>query len=144
MKIDCGARVRGYHADFTRTAVVGPPAEWQSEVHSAVLAAHSAAAQALGPGIGADELDLAARSVVVDAGFGEQFVHPLGHGVGLEIHERPFLGREAAILRPNMALTIEPGVYLPGLGGVRIEDTVLVTEAGHRNLTNVDRGLISL
>ena len=144
VKIDCGARVRGYHADFTRTVVVGEPAAWQREIHSAVIEAHAAATRLLRPGVGADQLDQAARSVVEMAGFGDNFVHPLGHGVGLEIHERPILGRDAAILRPNMALTIEPGVYLPGLGGVRIEDTVLVTEAGHRNLTNADRGLISL
>lgn len=144
VKIDCGARVAGYHADFTRTVVVGEPATWQSEIHTAVRAAQAAALAQVAPGADALALDSVARAALAEAGYAERFVHPLGHAVGLEIHERPILGREAAILRPNMALTIEPGVYLPGLGGVRIEDTVLVTESGYRNLTNADRGLLSL
>lgn len=144
LKIDCGAKVNGYHADFTRTVSVGRSSDWQRELHSAVLSAQAEALAQVKAEKNGDDLDRVARDSVHRAGLGEYFTHPLGHGVGLEIHERPILGRQAGILRPRMAITIEPGVYLPGQGGVRIEDTILVTAEGHQNLTNADRGLISV
>lgn len=85
-----------------------------------------------------------AREIVVAAGYGPQFLHPLGHGVGLEIHERPFLGRQDGILACCMPITIEPGIYLEGRGGVRIEDTLVIVEAGHRNLTKSNRELLEV
>jgi Xaa-Pro aminopeptidase len=89
-------------------------------------------------------LDQVARRVIVAAGYGENFVHQTGHGVGLEIHERPFLGRKDGILRSQMLVTVEPGIYLPGRGGVRIEDTILISETGHENLTTANRALLEL
>ena len=144
VKFDCGARVEGYHADFTRTISCGSPEAWQLDLHEAVQAAQERARIAVAPGIGSIELDTLARQELAQRGFADAFVHPLGHGVGLDIHEYPILGRHDAILRPRMAVTIEPGAYLPGLGGVRIEDTVLVTDAGHAVLTEYDRGLIEV
>lgn len=144
VKIDCGARVAGYHADETRTVVVGAPAVWQRELHELVLAAQIAGRAALMAGADPMVVDAAARSVVAAAGLGEAFLHPLGHAVGLEIHERPFLGRPEGILRPRMPVTVEPGVYLAGRGGVRIEDTILITEDGQQSLTNLTRELLEL
>ena len=144
LKIDCGARVRGYHADFTRTVVVGTPADWQVELHEVVRSAQALGRAHAVEGTEAMALDHLVRSEVEGAGYGAEFVHPLGHGVGLEIHERPFLGREGTILRPHMALTVEPGVYLAGRGGVRIEDTLLLSDGGPINMTDAEHGLISL
>lgn len=144
VKVDCGARVAGYHADFTRTVVVGTPTEWQQEIHRLVAAAQRAAVQAVKPGVSSIDLDALARGIIAEGGRREEFVHPLGHGVGLDIHEYPILGREEAILRPRMVVTIEPGIYTPGLGGVRIEDTVLVSESGATVLTEFERGLIEV
>lgn len=143
LKIDFGARVRGYHADMTRTFVVGAgPAAWQSEVHALVSAAQAAGRAALGEGVELSEVDRASRGIIEDAGYAEQFPHGLGHGVGLEIHEVPFLGaRAAGRLRTSMTVTVEPGVYLPGRGGVRIEDTLLVTDSGSVPLTMFPREL---
>ena len=144
LKIDCGARFAGYHADMTRTVVVGKAAAWQKEIYQVVLAAQSAAKQQAKPGVEVLRLDHLAREVVEAAGFGEQFLHLSGHGVGLEIHERPFLGRHDGILTSCMPITIEPGIYLEGRGGVRIEDTLLIVEDGYRNLTNLNRELLEL
>ena len=144
LKIDCGARFAGYHADMTRTVVVGEAADWQKEIYQVVLAAQTAAKQYASPGVEVLKLDHIAREVVVAAGFGEQFLHLSGHGVGLEIHERPFLGRHDGILAPCVPITIEPGIYLEGRGGVRIEDTLLIVEDGYRNLTNLNRELLEL
>ncbi len=133
LKIDFGARYRGYHADMTRTFVVGAePADWQVELHDLVFAAQKAGREALGPGVGLGEVDEAARDVVVRAGYGAQFPHPLGHGVGLEIHEAPWFGQGATDkLEEHSPVTVEPGIYLPGRGGVRIEDTLVVREPDH-------------
>jgi Xaa-Pro aminopeptidase len=129
VKIDFGARVDGYHADCTRTFVVGPPDEWQREVHGAVRASQAVGVEALRAGADVAESDRLARAVLEDAGWLEYFTTGIGHGVGLEIHEDPFIGaRHAGKLAAGTTLTMEPGIYVPGRGGVRIEDTVLVGE----------------
>ena len=144
--IDAGARVDGYHADMTRTFIVGSrAAEWQAEIHAVVREAQSAAAAAYLPGAGARAIDTIARRIVTDGGFGDRFTHGLGHGVGLEIHEAPNIGaRATGTIGPDMAITVEPGVYLPGRGGVRIEDTLVVTGTGPRILTEGPRDLLTV
>ena len=146
LKIDFGARVRGYHADETRTFVVGAdPEGWQSDLHAAVLAAQQAGVAALRPGASARAVDAAARSVVADRGWGDHFTHGLGHGVGLEIHEAPFLGATSPDrLSAAVPVTVEPGVYLPGRGGVRIEDTLVVGTDTAESLTTTPRELLVL
>jgi Xaa-Pro aminopeptidase len=125
--IDCGARYAGYHADMTRTVVLGPPAGWQREVYGLVAAAQRAGITAAVPGAAAADVDAAARDMIKAAGHGEHFGHGLGHGVGLEIHEAPQLGvARPGTLGDRVPITVEPGVYLPGMGGVRIEDTLVV------------------
>jgi Xaa-Pro aminopeptidase len=133
LKIDFGARYRGYHADCTRTVVVGAePAGWQREIYQVVRAAQRAGRHALVVGADTREVDAAAREVVVAAGFGDQFPHGLGHGVGLEIHEAPMMGYHATgRLDARTPVTVEPGIYLPGRGGVRIEDTLVVGTQAH-------------
>ncbi len=147
LTIDCGARWQGYCADTTRTGVLGPPASWQSELHALVRRAQDAGLAAAFEGVLCRDVDAAARAVVVEAGRGEEFLHGLGHGVGLEVHEAPMLvpsgtGR----LRPRTPVTVEPGVYLAGRGGVRIEDTVLIRARGRRpeHLTKTTRDLLVL
>ncbi len=141
--VDAGARVEGYHADMTRTfRVTGPAADWQDEIHDVVAAARSASAGLYRHGAEARTIDTQARAVIADAGFGDRFTHGLGHGVGLEIHEAPNIGpRSTGRISSGMAITVEPGVYLPGSGGVRIEDTLVVTDAGPRILTEAPRDL---
>jgi Xaa-Pro aminopeptidase len=125
--IDCGARVGGYHADMTRTVALGRPADWQREVYELVATAQQAGIAAALPGAAAADVDAAARDVIEQGGFGEFFSHGLGHGVGLEIHEAPALGPgRPGRLADRVPITVEPGVYLPGRGGVRIEDTLVV------------------
>ncbi len=133
VKVDFGAEVDGYRSDMTRTVAFGRPPERLAEVHRLVADAHAAGVAAARGGISAREVDLAARGVIEAAGLGEAFPHGLGHGVGLEIHEEPFLrwDREDRLVE-GMVVTVEPGVYLPGLGGVRIEDMVEVTAEGCR------------
>ncbi len=125
--IDCGARVGGYHADMTRTVALGPPAGWQREVYELVAAAQQAGIAAAEPGAAAAGVDAAAREVIERCGYGDFFTHGVGHGVGLEIHEAPALmpGRPGR-LADRVPITVEPGIYLPGRGGVRIEDTLVV------------------
>jgi len=141
--IDCGALVDGYHADMTRTYIVGqPPEPWQVDLHAAVERAQRAAREHVVDGVGAMSLDSVARSRLTADGLGERFTHGLGHGVGLQIHEAPFLGpRAPGSITAGMAITVEPGAYLPGRGGVRIEDTLAITESGARVLTEAPRAL---
>jgi Xaa-Pro aminopeptidase len=146
LKIDFGALYGGYHSDCTRTVVVGAqPAAWQTELHQLVREAQRAGRHALAPGADAKEVDAAARDIIVAAGYGDQFTHGLGHGVGLEIHEAPLMGYTAdARLADRTPVTVEPGVYLPGRGGVRIEDTLVVRDAGPELLTTTSKELLVL
>lgn len=140
--IDCGARVNGYHADMTRTFVVGEPQPWQLELHSLVAEAARAGREEVRPGVALADLDAAARRVIEAAGHGDHFGHGLGHGTGLDIHEAPMIGpRAEGRLVAESTITVEPGVYIPGRGGVRIEDSLLVTADGHRSLTTSLRDL---
>jgi Xaa-Pro aminopeptidase len=135
--------VDGYHADFTRTVAVGHLDGRLAEVHEVVRRAQEAGRAAAVAGATSGEVDAAARGVVEEAGYGERFVHGTGHGVGLDVHEAPAVARGArATLAAGTALTVEPGIYLPGLGGVRIEDTIVVTADGPaRTLTDAPRDL---
>lgn len=145
VKIDFGARFRGYHADETRTFVLGEPAAWQREIYDLVRAAQTAGREALVPGADVRAIDGAARSVIEAAGYGEQFLHGLGHGVGVQIHEAPTLGKlGSGTLSDGAVVTVEPGVYLPGRGGVRIEDTLVVRADGPELLTRTTKDLIAL
>lgn len=146
LKIDFGAAYDGYHADETRTFVVGAdPQPWQSELHALVARAQAAGIEALAVGADVREVDHAARSVIAAAGHAEHFGHGLGHGVGLDIHEAPMMGYAATgILGDRTPVTVEPGVYLPGRGGVRIEDTLVVRTGGPVSLTQTTRELLVL
>lgn len=133
---DIGCRVHGYHSDITRTFAVGEVSDELRRIYGVVLEAQRVGIAAVRPGAIGREVDRAARAVIEAAGYGERFGHSLGHGVGLEIHENPRLRRESdEVLEPGMVVTIEPGIYVPGLGGVRIEDTVEVTASGCQVLT---------
>ena len=134
VKIDFGALVGGYHSDMTRTFVLGKAADWQREIYELVSAAQRAGRAALRAGASLADVDAAARDVIADAGHGEHFGHSLGHGVGLQIHEAPGISASAAgTLLAGSVVTVEPGVYLPDRGGVRIEDTLVVADetSGH-------------
>ena len=135
--VDWGARVDSRCSDLTRTLFLGASPEPLVELFAVVEAAHGAAIEACAPGVESKAIDAAARTVIDEAGYGDQFPHGVGHGLGLDVHETPFMGRktETACLRPGMIVTIEPGIYLPGVGGVRIEDDVLITDTGHRVLS---------
>jgi len=131
IKLDLGALVEGYHADMTRTIAFGQPASELRKIHDVVRQAQQAAIDAVRPGVTGIQVDAAARSVIADAGYGERFVHGLGHGVGLQIHEGPWLGTtQDNVLPEGAVVTVEPGIYLEGIGGVRIEDMVEVTGEG--------------
>ncbi len=135
--IDMGARYEGYSGDLTRTVIVGEPDEQSRRVYDVVLRAMRHAEEVARPGMTSGELDAAARAVIADAGYGEAFLHGLGHGIGLQVHEAPSARREGDdVFAAGMSLTIEPGIYLPEWGGVRIEDLVVFTTDGIINLTD--------
>jgi Xaa-Pro dipeptidase len=140
--LDFGAAFDGYRADTTRMAVVGDASERHRSIHGLVLDAHDAAIEAVRPGATTGAIDAAARHIIDAAGFGDRFIHRVGHGLGLEAHEDPSLdpGSET-VLEAGMVFTIEPGIYIPGFGGVRIEDDVVVERDGCRVLTKADRSL---
>ncbi len=140
--LDFGAAYEGYRADTTRMAVAGEPSERQLAIHATVLEAHDAAVTAVRAGVTAGDVDAAARRVVAAAGMAENFFHRVGHGLGLEAHEDPSLDPGSpTVLEAGMVATIEPGIYFPGWGGVRIEDDVVVESAGCRLLTQSSRAL---
>jgi len=135
--VDFGALVDGYCSDMTRTIQVGSPSPTQSRMYETVLASQQAGVDAVAAGADVVDVDRACRAVIEDAGWGDAFLHATGHGVGLEIHEWPRVAATGdATLAPGHVVTVEPGVYLPEHGGVRIEDTVVVTSAGCRALTH--------
>jgi Xaa-Pro aminopeptidase len=138
--IDVGGRLDGYTSDITRMAHVGAPTERYRDVHATVDRAVEAALELAAPGITCHELDRAVRGVIEHAGFGEYFVHRTGHGLGLSVHEPPWIGDgEDAELRAAMVLSIEPGIYLPGEFGVRLEETVAITDGGCQRLSALPR-----
>ena len=138
--MDLGCVVEGYHSDMTRTICLGQPDARFREVYELVLSAQLAAEEAIRPGMTGREADAIARKVIEEAGYGEQFGHGLGHGVGLAIHEKPTLGKLSEdVLEPGMVFTVEPGVYIPGWGGVRIEDMVVLREDGVEVLTQASK-----
>lgn len=140
--LDFGGLKYGYGSDTSRTVCVGEPTAQMQEVHDVVRAAQQAAYEAVRPGIACQEIDRAARRVIAEAGYGEQFIHRTGHGIGMTTHEPPYMVEgEQRPLVPGMCFSIEPGIYLAGRFGVRIEDIVTVTEQGGRRFNNTDRGL---
>jgi len=144
--LDFGGVMDGYCCDLTRTVAVGPPAPEATRIYEAVRDAQAAAIAAVRPGIPASDVDAAARAVLDARGLGQAFGHGTGHGLGLEVHEDPRVGRPrpnvpTAVLQPGMVFTIEPGAYVTGFGGVRIEDDVVVTERGCDVLTAVPSDL---
>jgi Xaa-Pro aminopeptidase len=138
--IDWGAKGRLYVSDLTRVLCVGKPTSKLKKVYDVVLRAQQAAIAAIRPGVAPEQVDAAARTVIANAGYGTRFGHSLGHGIGLQVHERPRLAmKERRPLKPGMVVTVEPGIYLPGWGGVRIEDDVLVTRDGHEVLSGLPK-----
>lgn len=143
--VDFGAVYEGYHSDLTRTFALGEPKGKARMMAELALAAQEKGIAAAGPGVPAAQVDAAAREVIARAGYGENFGHALGHGVGLEIHELPRLSSTSAEeLLPGMVVTIEPGIYLPGFGGVRTEDVILITPNGREVLSRTPRQLFIL
>ena len=143
--IDWGTQVDGYRSDITRTFVLGAPTAEMVQMHDAVLAANQSGRLTVRPKMAAQEIDRAARRSITLAGFGEYFIHRTGHGLGLETHEPPYMVEgNLELLEPGMTFTVEPGVYVPDVGGVRIEDNVVVTEDGSETLTTLSRDLIAL
>jgi Xaa-Pro aminopeptidase len=143
--LDFGARVMGYHADMTRTVAVGETADRLRELYDATLRAQEAALEAVAPGKDTKAIDAIARDALGEAGLADYFAHGLGHGVGLSIHEGPSLNQHTSQpLEAGMTVTIEPGVYLPDVGGVRIEDLVVVTPSGCERLSESPKGWLQL
>ncbi len=141
--LDFGAVVGGYHSDMTRTFCVGEPSEKMRKVYDIVLSAQLAALDAVKAGMSGKELDGVARDIIADAGFGSNFGHSLGHGVGMEIHEMPYASpSKDNILLENSIVTVEPGIYIEGEFGVRIEDFVVVKNDGCENMTKAEKKLI--
>ena len=142
---DIGAVFEGYHSDMTRTIGIGNVTDEQIEIYNIVLKAHLAGLDAVKAGVSGYDVDKVARDIIKDAGYGEYFGHSTGHGVGLEIHESPYASvKSKDILKAGMTLTVEPGIYLPDKFGVRIEDTVIVTENGYETLASIPKELIIL
>jgi Xaa-Pro aminopeptidase len=141
--IDIGASYRGYKSDITRVVHLGEPDAEVLKVYNAVKKANETAMARVKPGVKAEAIDAAARSFLEEAGYGEAFIHRTGHGIGLDVHESPWImAGNQTTLAPGMAFSIEPGVYLPGKFGVRVEDIVVVTDTGVRNLTGFDNSLV--
>jgi Xaa-Pro dipeptidase len=143
--LDWGGSVHGYFSDLTRVYVCGKPEPELARIAEVVEEANSAARAEAGPGIAAGTVDVAARKVIEAAGYGPKFIHRTGHGLGLQAHEEPYIrGDNSQKLEPGMTFTIEPGIYLPGRGGVRIEDDIVITADGAESLSTLPRNLVSL
>ncbi|WJY28444.1 MULTISPECIES: M24 family metallopeptidase [Sporosarcina] len=140
--MDYGALYNGYISDITRTVAVGEPTEQMREIYEITLAAQKLAVEGFKPGMTGREADAIARDYITEKGYGDAFGHSTGHGIGLEVHEAPGLSsRSDMVLEPNMTVTAEPGIYLPGIGGVRIEDDLVITENGCERLTHSTKEL---
>jgi Xaa-Pro aminopeptidase len=140
---DFGGNIQGYKSDITRTVHVGEPSEEFRKVYAIVNEARQKTYEAVRPGLPCEEVDTVARKVITDAGYGEYFIHRVGHGLGLDVHEEPYLvGGNRTPLRPGMVFSDEPGIYIPGKFGIRIEDSVACTETGGELLNNARRDLI--
>ena len=143
--IDFGMHRLGFNSDMTRTFAIGEPSATLREIYEVTLAAQLAGVKASTPGTALVDVDAACREVITDAGYGDYFVHSTGHGVGLDVHEAPSAAKTGeGVLREDMTLTIEPGIYLPGEGGVRIEDTLFITSGAPRIITSYPKELIVL
>ncbi|MDI9521239.1 MAG: aminopeptidase P family protein [Bacillota bacterium] len=141
--MDYGALFNGYCADMTRTISLGKPSDKMLEIYNIVLEAQMACQDALAPGKVCRDVDAISRKIIGDAGYGEYFGHGLGHSVGIDIHEEPRFNTKCTdVLEPGYVMTVEPGIYLPGIGGVRIENTCVITQTGARSLVTVPRELI--
>jgi len=139
---DCGVRSGGYAADITRTFFVGHADPEMTRIYEIVAEANAAGRAAATPGVPAEDVDRATRDVITRAGYGEHFIHRTGHGLGLEVHEPPYIvAGNQTLLQEGMTFTVEPGIYLPGKGGVRIEDDVRITADGRESLTGFSRAL---
>ena len=145
LKMDFGARYRGYNSDITRTVCIGEPTAKQREVYDVVLEAQARAIDAIAPGKTGQEIDAAARDFIASKGYGDSFGHGLGHSLGILVHDGPGFSRTSdVVLEPEMVMTVEPGIYIEGWGGIRIEDDVIITEDGAEVLTHATKELISL
>ncbi|MFD0048429.1 M24 family metallopeptidase [Actinomycetes bacterium NPDC127524] len=143
--LDYGAYFNGYVSDITRTLAVGQPSDELKKIYNIVLEAQLRAMAGIKPGMTGKEADALTRNLIDEKGYGEYFGHSTGHGIGLEVHEGPALSLKSdIILEPGMAVTVEPGIYLPGIGGVRIEDDTIVTKEGNEALTHSSKELIIL
>lgn len=141
--MDIGATYKGYYADITRTVFVGKAGEEQKRIYNMVLKAQESAVNLVRPKVKACQVDAAARKIIEEAGYGKFFTHRTGHGLGLEVHEEPYISQQNEIaLEPGMTFTIEPGIYLPGSFGVRIEDNIVVTVKGKEVLTKMPKDLL--
>ncbi len=143
---DFGAVYDGYHSDMTRTVVLGMANSWHKEIYTIVEEAQWRGLKSAKPGMTGAELDAIVREYITSRGYGENYVHGLGHGVGLEIHEMPNINKRGTdvVLEPGMTFSIEPGIYIPGKGGVRIEDTVVLTDDGAKVLCGVKKQLMEI
>lgn len=136
LTIDFGAHDRGFNSDMTRTFMIGEPSEQQREIYELVRKAQLAGVAAARPGVTLQDVDKTCRDIIAEGGYGDYFVHSTGHGLGLDVHEAPYAAQTGeGVLAPGMTLTIEPGIYVPGLGGVRIEDSLIITEGAPEIIT---------
>ena len=143
--MDYGALYNGYISDITRTVAIGEPSAKLREIYEVTLRAQELGVEQIKPGMTGIEADAITRDYIKSKGYGEAFGHSTGHGIGLEVHEAPSLSSKSkTVLVPNMAVTVEPGIYLPGIGGVRIEDDILITETGNERLTKSTKELLIL
>lgn len=143
--LDYGALFNGYISDITRTVAVGQPSIKLLEIYEVTLAAQLLALEQIRPGMTGIEADAIARNYIKSKGYGDAFGHSTGHGIGMEVHEAPLLSfRSETVLKPNMTVTVEPGIYLPGIGGVRIEDDIVITDTGNERLTKSTKELLIL